>query len=382
MENEIVTKRKWLTHQEFIYLIGATNLIPGPNSTEVAIHIGYLLKGRKGLFVAGLSFILPSIFIMILLAMVYITYGSTPEVISFLYGVKPIVIIIILNALLSLWKKTSKDRILYFIPITIVFLSLTININEVILLLTGALIGTTILELKTRYFKKTTHFHNENFTHLHLISNKQFLITGLISFGLWLVFGIFFIIFAQISDNKAIEIGSFFYIISSTLYGSGYVLFAFIEGGFVRDRGLITENQLIDAIAIGQLKPGPVFATATFLGFLIDGFPGAFFATIGIFLPPFLFVLVLNPIIPELRRKAITSKFLDSINLSALGLMFVVLSKLSISALIDIPSFIIAIIAVILIFKYKTNTFIMILFGFLAGFLIQTFIPLTITFFS
>ena len=266
MEDEIIEKRKWMTRDYFLDLIGATNLIPGPNSTEMTMHCGYERAGKAGLFVAGIAFIFPATIITAILAYLYVKYGQLPEVEPFIYGIKPAVLAIIASAVFKLGKKAIKSTELIIIGILVLIVSL-LGVNEVVALLTAGVLGMLYFYLKSR-----------TLSHLNSLS-PIILFLGLNT------------VFTKISTLKVFLI---FLKVGAILYGSGYVLFAYLDAELVT-RGLLTRAELIDAIAIGQFTPGPVLSTSTFIGYQISGFMGALVATAGIFLPSFLFVLLLNP---------------------------------------------------------------------------------------
>ena len=323
MEDEVVTRRGWLSQQRFLDLLGATNLIPGPNSTEMAIHLGYLRGGWRGLLTAGVCFILPAVAITSAIAFSYVKYGSLPEMTPILDGIKPVVIAIIAAALLRLAKTAVTDWRLAMIGIAVAAVSLRQG-HEILALLGGGLAG--MLWLRTR---------------------------GVGSAPAWAAVASFASTSAAAASTTALsvaaagvksaplmaiplwQLGLFFLKVGAVLYGGGYVLFAFLEGGLVDDLHLLTRGQLIDAIAIGQFTPGPVLSTATFVGYVIAGPLGAIVATVGIFLPSFFFVAAVNPIIPRLRESAWVASFLDAINVSAVGLMVAVTFELGRSTLVD-----------------------------------------------
>ncbi|MEA5575189.1 chromate efflux transporter [Anabaena sp. UHCC 0451] len=352
MEDEVVKRRQWLTQEHFLDLLGATNLIPGPNSTEMAIHIGYIYAGWLGLIIAGVCFILPAVLITGIFAWLYVNYGSLPQFSPLLYGIKPAVLAIILNALWSLGKKAVKTRQLLIIAVVVVLLTWLLKVNEVVALLLGGILGMIWL-------------HSSNQTNLMLtflttgtlFQNTAVVTTGInnLSVPLW-------------------QLGLFFLKVGSVLFGSGYLLIAFLQGSLVNEYGWLTQQQLLDAIAIGQFTPGPVLSTATFIGYIIADIPGAIVATLGIFLPSFLFVLILNPLIPRLRSSSWTRAFLDAVNVSAVALMVVTTLQLGIVTLtiekvpyIDFFSLVIFLISAVLAIRYRINAAWLVLGGGLIG---------------
>lgn len=341
MEDEIIEKRKWMTRDYFLDLIGTTNLIPGPNSTEMTMHCGYERAGKPGLFVAGIAFIFPATIITAILAYLYVKYGQLPEVEPFIYGIKPAVLAIIASAILKLGKKAVKSTELIIIGVLVLILSL-VGVNEIVALLSAGVLGMFYFYLKSR-----TKSNLHTFSPFLLILGINAGITKVTTLKLFLIF---------------LKVGAI-------LYGSGYVLFAYLDAELVT-RGLLTRAELIDAIAIGQFTPGPVLSTSTFIGYQLSGFLGALVATTGIFLPSFLFVLVLNPFIPKMRHSIILRYFLDSVNVAAVAVMLAVLLVMAKETLIEWQSIIIALFAVILTFKTKISTIWTIVIGAILGFVL------------
>jgi len=296
MEEEVVNKRKWMNRQHYLDLIGATNLIPGPNSTEMTMHCGHERAGFKGLFIAGISFILPAVVTTGLLAFIYTEYGELPNIKPFFYGIKPAVLAVIASAILKLGKKAIKTWELAFFGILVLGLSL-VGINEIIVLL-----GTGIIGAFYFYTKHKTSSSTKSVLPLFLLNLGLNGITKLTTLNVFLTF---------------LKVGSI-------LYGSGYVLFAYLKVELV-ETGFMTNQQLLDAIAMGQFTPGPVLSTATFIGYQLTGVWGALAASLGIFLPSFLFVLILNPFIPKMQKSKFLRGFLDSVNVAAVGIMIAVL---------------------------------------------------------
>lgn len=327
--DEVVKRRKWIDDQHFLDLLGATNLIPGPNSTEMAIHLGFVRAGWPGLIAGGAAFIMPAMVIVMGLAWVYVRYGTTPEAGWLLYGVKPVIIMIILQAVLSLRKTAIKGPLTAAVGAVALALYL-LGVNEIALLFAGGLAvmgGVNLSRLK----KANLAGIIAPFGGLTLPA----LAAG--AFSLPLMFLTF------------LKIGA-------VLYGSGYVLLAFLRADFVTRLGWLTDQQLIDAIAIGQVTPGPVFTAATFIGFILGGLPGALLATLGIFLPSFFFVAVSNPLIPRLRNSPWASGLLDGVNVVSLGLMAAVTWQLGRAAIIDPFTIALGLIAALLLFRFKINT--------------------------
>lgn len=339
MHNDLVVNKKWLTDQEFLDLNSAANLIPGPNSTELAIHIGYLRAGWRGLIAAGVAFIVPAMLIVLALAWAYVEYGATPQADALLYGVKPVVIVIVAQALWVLGRKAIKNAATAVVGVAAVVLYL-LGVDEILLLVVA---GVVIMLLET-----ARHWRSANPALVFPFTLSLPLALVPASFSLPILFFTF------------LKIGS-------VLYGSGYVLLAFLRADFVQNLGWLTEKQLLDAIAIGQITPGPVFTTATFIGYVLGGTPGALLATLGIFLPSFFFVALTHPFIPRLRQSKLFSGLLDGVNVASAGLMAGVLVQLGQAALGDVPTILIALVAALLLFRFKINPTWLILGGGIVG---------------
>ena len=352
MEAEIVERRRWLKREQFLDLLGATNLIPGPNSTEMAIHIGFVRGGIVGLVVVGICFILPAVLITSILAWIYVKFQTVPQVDALLYGIKPVVIVIILGAVHRLGRPAAKNYGLIGLG-GLVLCSVLIGINEIFALLGGGIIGTLY----------------------HILSRRRNGSNPTPLFGLTL-FPIGSVTIAATGATKPISLlslGLFFLKVGSVLFGSGYVLIAFLQGELVDGARWLERQQLLDAIAIGQFTPGPVLSTATFIGYLLAGTPGAAISSICIFAPSFLFVLITNPLIPRLRRSAIAGAFLDAVNASAIGVMAAVAIQLAYSTLIDWGAWSITVGATIILFKYgKLNSAWLVFGGAVVGWLLKT----------
>lgn len=346
MEDEVVRRRGWMTHEEFLDLLGATNLIPGPNSTEMAIHIGHRQAGWKGLLVAGISFIFPALLIVTGCAWAYVRYGALPQVSGILYGIKPVIIAIVLQALWSLGRTAIKSRFLAVIGVVGAVLSF-LGVHELLVLFGGGL----VLGME-RFIRQRPKSRNKLHSLISASPLAIFLQTGAAaataSFGLgWLFL--------------------FFLKVGAVLYGSGYVLLAFIRADLVERWHWLTESQLLDAIAVGQVTPGPVFTTATFIGYVLGGAKGAMVATVGIFLPAFFFVALSGPLVPRIRRSPIAGAFLDGINVASLALMLVVTFQLGQAALIDITTILLALTSAVILFRFRVNSVWIVLGGALAG---------------
>lgn len=347
--DEVITRRQWITDEHFLDMLGATNLIPGPNSTEMAIHLGYVRAGWRGLIVAGLCFILPAALVVLSLAVLYVEYGTTPAAEWLLYGIKPVIIAVVAQAMWGLSKTAVKSRLLGVIGAAVFFLYL-MGLNELLLLFGGGLLFMLV----------------KNAVRLRNVLGQSGL-SGLATLGLP---GALLVPTAASAAATSVSMSTLFFTflkIGSVLYGSGYVLLAFLRNDFVERLGWLSNQQLLDAVAVGQFTPGPVFTTATFIGYVMGGFPGALLATIGIFLPSFVFVLATNPLIPRLRRSAWLSGLLDGINVAALGLMAAVTLELGMSAIRDGITAAVAGISAVLLIRFKVNSTWLILGGGLVG---------------
>jgi len=340
MQEEVVVKKKWISEQHFLDLIGATNLIPGPNSTEMAIHIGHEKAGWKGLIVAGICFIFPAVIITGFLAWLYKEYGQIPEVNPFLYGIKPAIIAIILSAIFPLAKKSLKSIQLGIIG-TIVLIFSILNYNEILLMFGAGIVALLLYSIKT----KTT----KNLSSIIPITVFQVSNNNLISATNLNLFIIF------------LKIGAI-------LYGSGYVLFAFLDAELVAT-GLLSRTQLIDAIAVGQFTPGPVFSAVTFIGYQINGFSGAIISTIAIFLPSFVFVAILNPLVRKMRNSKLFSTFLDAVNVASIAIIISICIEMGKDTIIDWRTILIAFLSIVITFNYKKiNSAFIVLGGSLIGY--------------
>jgi len=340
MHDEVVKRRKWLSDQQFLDLLGATQLIPGPNSTEMANHIGFLRAGWLGLIVAGACFAIPAVLIVLVLSWAYVRYGSTPQAEWISYGIKPVVIGIILWALWQLGRKAIKDKPTAFAGFGVIGLYF-LGINEIALLFGGALVVMLI--------KNASRLNNRAMMGAFLpLAGGGVTVATAKAFSLPLMFFTF------------LKIGSI-------LYGSGFVLLAYFKADFVTRFGWITDQQLIDAIAIGQVTPGPFFTSATFIGYILGGVKGAILATVGIFLPSFIIVAVANPFIPRLRKSPWAGGLLDGVTAASLGLMAAVTWELGRASLVDPLTIVVALVSLILLAKFRLNSTWLIIGGVIIG---------------
>ena len=342
MDLEVVKRRQWLSREKLLDLLGVTNLIPGPNSTELAIHIGYERGGWRGLILAGSCFILPAMLIVWTLAAIYVRYQQLPELEWVLYGIKPVIIAIVVQALWQLGKKAIKDIPTMMVGVAVVA-AFFLGVNEILLLLLAGLV---------------------------VMLSKN--LSGTVGALLLPVSGVLAVGTSPISASATWpNVFLFFLKIGSVLYGSGYVLLAFLQRDLVERNQWLTSQQLLDAIAIGQFTPGPVFTTATFIGYLLAGNAGAIAGTIGIFLPAFILVAVINPWVPKLRGSPWVSSALDGINAASLGLMAAVTFTLGQTALVDLLTVVLALVSAFVVFRFKVNSAWLVLAGGIVGLIAQ-----------
>jgi chromate transporter len=347
MEDEVVTRRRWLTREQFLDLLGATNLIPGPNSTELAIHIGHQRAGGPGLIVAGVCFILPAALIVTGLAWAYVRFGALPELRGVLYGVKPVVIAIVVQALWRLGHSAVTSRALLVLAILAVVMAV-VGVHELAVLAITGLVAALIR--RPRAVAVGAFVPPLGVWPAALSTGGA--AAAAASVGLWPLFW-------------------FFAKVGSVLFGSGYVLLAFLRSGLVVERAWLTEAQLLDAIAIGQVTPGPVFTTATFVGYLLAGGAGATVATLGIFLPAFFFVAVSGPLIPRLRQSRTAGAVLDGVTVASLALMAVVTVQLAGAALVDGVTVGLALVSAALLLTTRVNSAWIVLGGVGVGVLVR-----------
>lgn len=352
IEQETVERRGWLTHQEFLDLLAVTQLIPGPNAVEMACQVGYRRAGFRGSIVAGVAFTAPAVAITAAFAVAYVRYGTLPAVEPFLAGIKPVIVAVIFTAVWRLAKKTLGSWQQGAVAVT-VGVAAAFGADEVLSLLAGGVIGTLLLARNTP--PATT--------------GAAVLATGSLSA-------------AQVAAGATVAAASggaaagsvsltklalFFLKVGAVLYGSGYVLVAYLEGGLVDQYHWLTRRELLDAVAVGQFTPGPVLTTATFVGYLLAGTSGAFVATAAIMFPAFLLVAAINPWIPRLRESRWASRFLDAVSAASLGLMAAVVVSLGQAAVTDFRSWSLALAAAIAGLRWQVNPAWLIVAGALAG---------------
>lgn len=342
MEDEVVRRRQWLTRERFLDLLGAANLIPGPSSTELAIYIGYTQAGWRGIALGGACFILPAAAITLGLAWAYVRFGHLPAIGGILYGVKPVVIAIIVQAIWNLGRTAVKSR-----------MHLVVGLGALaVAAVTGrtlsVLIGAGIL--------------------MCLLFEGRSMRSGARGAMLWVVPKAVPVTAAGLS---LLSIFAVFLKIGAIVFGSGYVLLAFLKADLVDQRHWLTNAQLLDAVAVGQVTPGPVFTTATFIGYLLAGWEGAGLATFGIFLPGFLLVAASGPLIPWLRRSIVAGRFLDGVNVAALALMVVVTAQLGRASIMDAATLALAILSALLLIRFRINSFWLVAMGATAGLMLR-----------
>ncbi len=336
MREEVVVRRRWLSEQSFLDLLGAANLIPGPSSTELAIHIGWMRARWAGLAVAGISFIVPAMLVTAALGWAYVRYGSLPSAEWLLYGVKPVMVAVVAQALGGLAPQAARSGWLRALGV-VATLAAALGANELVVLFgCGAL-----MLLAARRASSALALSPLPLLALGGAASAAAGPSAVTLSGLFLVFA---------------KIGS-------VLFGSGYVLLAFLRGDLVLRLGWLSEAQLIDAIAVGQITPGPVFTTATFIGYVLSGPPGALAATAGIFLPAFVFVALSGPLVPRLRASPAASAFLDGVNVASLALMAVVTFQLGRAALVDALTASSALLSLLLLLRFRINPTWLILAG-------------------
>jgi chromate transporter len=341
MEEEVVRKRKWISHEEFLDIISAANLIPGPNSTETALHIGYSLANWRGFFAAGLSFITPTIIIVTGVAMAYVKYGMLPATENILFWIKPVIMAVISLAIYRFSKTAVKNKLL-LLMLLLACLASVFKITEIAVILA---IGVLVM------------FMNISRDKFNSFAPSSFLLDPIIQASSCTVS----------CDLPAIFL--FFFKISAIIFGSGYVLYAFLYNDLVVNYQWISQAQLIDAIAIGQFTPGPVFTAATFIGYLLAGVPGALIASVGVFLPAFIYVALTSPFLSQMRQSKSLSFFLDGVNVASLALMIVVCFNLASAMLTNSLAISIFVVSLGVLWRFKVNSAWLILVAAVLGFI-------------
>jgi chromate transporter len=347
MHDEMCVRRRWVSEERFLDLLGAANLIPGPSSTELAIYLGYERAGWKGLVWGGACFILPAMVMVLAIAWAYVAYGATPHANWLLYGIKPVIVVIIVQALWGLFKTAVKGPLLAAAGILVLGLYLA-GFNPVALLFGTGLLVTSIKN--GAQFSRKQNTTSAGIPLLAGLSASAGAAAGMtqVPFSLTSLFVTF------------LKLGS-------VVFGSGYVLLAFLRNDFVHRLAWLSDQQILDAVAVGQFTPGPVFTTATFIGYILGGLPGAILGTVGIFLPSFIFVAAVFPVVGMVRRSRWASGFLDGVNVGALGLMAGVTWQLGRAALTDWFTIAVALLALGLVFRFKINSAWLVLAGGILG---------------
>jgi chromate transporter len=339
MQQEFVRRRQWLSAEEFLDLVGAASLIPGPSSTEVAIYIGHRRAGLTGLALAGTCFIMPAALIVAAIAWAYVRFGQLPTATALLHGVEPVVVAVIVQALWAFGRTALKTPLLAGLGVATLAADLA-GMNPLLLLAAAGIVSASVRAARPKALPGM-------FLPLAPLAGAAI-------------------------GTKAVSLASLFLVFlkaGSVVFGSGYVLLAFLHGDLVEQLGWLTQSQLVDAIAVGQITPGPVFTTATFIGFVLRGPVGAFVATLGIFLPSFVLVALSAPLIPRIRRSRIASAFLDGVNVASLGLMAAVSGQLARTAVVDVTTAAVALVSLALLLRYRLNTTWLILGGAVVGLL-------------
>lgn len=338
MEDEFVRRRAWLTREEFLDLVGAAGLIPGPSSTEVAIYVGYRRAGWPGLLAAGVCFILPAALMVTAIGYAYVRFGRLPAAGGTLYGIKAVIIAIIVQALVAFARSAIKTKPLLVLGLLAGLANLLGASPAVVLLIAGTVSALARVSAQSR--KKSA-----------LVLSPIALAAPAVAATLPSLTKLFLV----------------FLKIGAIVFGSGYVLLAFLHTDLVERAHWLTDPQLIDAVAVGQFTPGPVFTTATFIGYVVAGVPGAAVATMGIFLPSFVLVALSGPLIPRLRRSPAASAFLDGVNVASLALMAVVAAQLAKAAIVDVPAVLLAVASVLVLLRWHPNSAWLVLAGGVVG---------------
>lgn len=403
LEEDIVVRRKWLTREQLLDLMGAVNLIPGPNSVEMCIHIGHRQRGWLGMLVAGGCFIVPAVVLTTLLAWAYVRFGSLPRVEPFLLGCKPAVLAVILAAIWRLGRTAVKGPRLLAIGVGVAA-AVFLGANEVLALLGGGALGMLWLRLaerpqappssrpqapawgRARGGSRPQHHRSGSFggavAKRELRNQRGGALAAAVAVAASVKVSTAGQAVALAAGGAGVaavsfwKLGLFFLKVGAVLYGTGYVLVAFLEGGLVEDYAWLTRRELLDAIAAGQLTPGPLLSTSAFVGYVVSAkaglsaLGGAAVAAAGVFLPSFIFVLLLNPILPRLRRSPWSAAFLDAVNVSAVALMVAVVVNLGRTTLVSWPAWVIAVLAGVVAIRWRVNTAWLVLGGAALGWLL------------
>ena len=336
MEREFVQRKKWISSELFLDFLGAVNLIPGPNSTQLTMLLGYRLRGIPGMIAGGLGFVIPAAAITAVLAWLYVRHGAVPAIGSLFFGIQPAVIAVIAAAILPLAKKAIRNQWLAYLALGVLIANLA-GLNEIAAILGAGFLGMFLFYAYQKIRKKGNgHSANGKF-HSMAFPLLSVLATPL----------------ATAAAYSGIKLFWIFFKIGALLFGSGYVLVAYIDGELVEKLAWITREQLLDAIAIGQFTPGPILSAATFIGYILQGVPGALIATLAIFLPSFIYTPILYPIIPRLRKSALSSAFLDCVNVAAVAVMLSVSLRMTLAISAIPASLLILIPSLVVVFAFK-----------------------------
>jgi chromate transporter len=328
MEDEAVVRRQWLTRERFLDLLGVTNLLPGPSSTEMAIYLGYLRAGWLGLIIGGVCFVLPAALLVAALAWMYTRFGALPQTAGVLYGIRPVVVAIVAQAVWRLGRTALKEAAAVVVGVAAAVLSLAGLAPVGVLMLSGIALA---------------------FAHgLRRVGNRG--VVGLLPIAP---------VLATEAAGSSVTLASIFLVflkIGALVFGSGYVLLAFLRADLVERLHWLTEHQLLDAVAVGQVTPGPVFTTATFIGYLLAGWTGAAVATLGIFLPAFLLIAVSGPFVALLRQSPLVASILDGVTVGSLALIGVVMWQLACTAVVDLATTLVALASTVLLLWFRVNS--------------------------
>jgi len=367
-EDEVVVKRRWMTHEHFLDLYGATNLIPGPNSTEMTIHIGKERAGWRGMMVAGLCFILPAVIISGILGWVYKKYGSLPEVKPWIYGIQPAIIAIILRAVFQLGRKAVKSAGMALLGIAALAACLE-GINDILVMFIAGFLA--ILWAIQKFKPGHNSGDKPGLRHSKHPGQNPDQNPRRYSDRISMIFAAIQIPSITLANLTSASIFWMFLKIGAVWFGGGYVLFGLLDNELVV-RGLLSRQQLMDAIAVGQITPGPLFSSVTFIGWQMKGFAGALAATAGIFIPSLLLVGLLNPLIPRIRNSKIFSAFLDAVNVASIAIIIAVLIVMGRNTLTEWRTILIAMVSLAFtIFFRRINVVFIVIGGALAGYILS-----------
>ncbi|HKM80781.1 MAG TPA: chromate efflux transporter [Candidatus Acidoferrum sp.] len=337
MEERFVRQRGWVTRERFVDLVGAVNLLPGPSSTELAIYLGEIRGGVPGLITAGVCFILPAAVLVVALAWTYVRFGAVPQVAGLLFGIKPVVVALIAQAIWNLGRTALKSTALAILAICVVALAAW-GIPVLVLLIGAGILWMIIGAGRS-------------------LAKTRAAIAGMIGTGAAGAGG----------AVGALPVFLYFLKIGAVLFGSDYVLLAVLRADLVAKLHWLSDAQLLDAIAVSQATPGPFFTVATFIGYILAGWRGAALATLGMFLPAFVYVGVTATFLPKLRKSPVASAFLDGVNAAAVALMAFVGWQFARASLVNVPAIVLALASAVLVFRYKVNSAWLVLGGALAG---------------